>query len=404
MGVTPASGHRRAGVAVTIASAIGIAVLTLGTNETGLPSVTGGFYRLTDIVLNTLLFMPLGVGLTLLGMRPRHALAIGALTSIAIELSQWWWIPGRTASILDVLTNGLGTALGAILVAAWDDRARWRRAAGIPLAIAILAAWLLGGILALPSVPQGNRWWGQWQHEFAGTTLFPGMVLGLNVQGMAVPDGLLPGTAELRERLTRSDTMRVEAGIIPAGPVEGRAQLVGVVSGEGGELASLWQTGTSVLARQRLRLSDWSLRTLWLRIDDALSAPPGDTVRLVLEATRRAVELRVGRGGAWEESRVSLGPEIFWTGFLPFEYEAGQGGPPWPVIGTAMIFLVLGILLAPHWAIAVAALLIALLLGPAIASTAFPSLGTMLAAVGGLGAGWWLSWRLGLAPLNQAME
>lgn len=403
MGVTTARGHRTAGVAVTITSVTAIAGLTLGPNETGLPAVTGGIYLMTDLVLNTLLFMPLGVGLALLGIRPRYALVIGTLASVAIELSQWW-IPGRTASVLDVLTNGLGTALGAILVAAWDQRARWRRVAGIPLGAAIMTVWLFGGILALPSLPRGNRWWGQWQHEFAGTTLFPGKVLNLRVQGMAVPDGLLAGTAELRERLTGSDTVRLEADIIPGGPVEGRAQIVGVVSSEGGELASIWQTGTSVLARQRLRLSDLSLRTLWLRMDHVLSPPPGDTVRLVLAATRRAVELRVGHGGAWTGTRLGLGPEIFWTGFLPFEYEAGEGSPPWPVIGGAVIFLLLGILLAPHWALAVAALIIALLLGPAIARAALPGLDTMLAAVGGLGAGWWLARRLGLAPSNQAME
>lgn len=403
MGVAGARGQRAAGVAVTIASATAIARLTLGPGETGLPAVTGKIYLLTDLVLNTFLFIPLGVGLALLGMRARYAIVIGTLLSVAIELSQRW-IPGRTASVADVLTNGLGTAFGAILVAAWDDRARWRRVAGIPLAIAIVAAWLLGGILSSPSLPQGDRWWGQWQHEFAGTTLFLGRVLSLRVQGMAVPDGLIAGTTELRERLTRSDTVLVEAGIIPGGPVEGRAQLVGVVSAEGGELASLWQTGTSVLARQRLRLSDLSLRTLWLRMDDVLSAPPGDTVRLVFEATRRALELRVGHGGTWKVTRRNLNPEVFWTGFLPFEYKAGGGGAPWPAIGSALIFLVLGVLLAPNWAAAVAALSITLLLGPVIERTALPGLETMLAAVGGLGAGWWLSRRLRLAPSNRATE
>jgi hypothetical protein len=403
MGVAGTRSARTAGAAVTIASAMAIGWLTLGPGQTGMPAVTGRIYLLTDIVLNVLLFMPLGVGLALLGIRVRSALVIGTLASVAIELSQRW-IPGRTASVYDILTNGLGTAFGAILVAAWDDRARWRKVAGVPLALVIATAWLLGGVLGSPSLPPGARWWGQWKHEFAGTTLFPGAVLSLMVQGMAIPDGLIAGTTELREGLSRSDTLRLEAGIIPGGPVEGRAQLVGIVSEEGGELASLWQTGTSVLARQRLRLSDLSLRTLWLRMDEVLSTPPGDTVRLVLQATRRAVELRVGHGGTWKVTRRSLGPEIFWTGFLPFEYQAGGGGLPWPAIGSAMIFLVLGFLLAPNWAVAVATLGILLLLAPVIERSALPGLETMLAAVGGLGAGSWLSRRLKLAPSNRAVE
>lgn len=397
MGVTGARDRWIAGAAVTIAAAAAIAWFTLRPGEKGPPAMTGRDYLLTDLVLNVLLFIPLGVGLALLSVRGRGTIAIGTLSSVAIELSQWWWISGRTASFHDVLTNGLGTALGAILVAAWGDRARWRRVMGAPLAAALVAAWVIGALLVVPSLPRGVLWFGQWQHEFAGTTLFQGRVLRLSVQGIAVPDGAFAGTAALRERLTRSDTLQVVTDIVTGEPVEGRAQLVGVVSAEGAELASLWQLGTSVLARQRLRLSDFSVRTLWLRMDHALPPSPGDTLRVVFEATRRALELRVAHGGTGKVSRINLGPEIFWTGFLPFEYEAGNRGAWWPLTGVALIFLVLGLLLAPHRGAAIAALAITLLIGPLIERTALPGLETMLAALGGIGAGWWLSQRLGLA-------
>ncbi len=394
---------RPVGAAVTIAAVLAIAWFTLRPGEPGPPPASGGEYLLTDLVLNILLFLPLGIGLALSGGRVRGTIAIGTLASIAIELTQRWWIPNRTSSLHDVVTNGLGTALGAMLVATWGERARWRRIAGVPLAIAVVTVWMIGGLLVIPILPRGGIWYGFWGHEFFGTTLFPGRILSLSADGIAVPDGRFFGAGVLRERVARSDTFRLATTIVTGGPFEGRAQLV-AISGGGDELASLWQTGTSVLARQRLRLSDLSMRTLWLRMDNALPPTPGDTIPIVFEATRRGLELRVGQGETAKTSRVRLGPELFWTGFLPFEFEARAQTMWWPFVGAALIFLAVGILLAPERVAAIAALALTLVAGPLIERTAFPSPETMLAAVGGIGAGWWLSRRLGLAASNQTTE
>ena len=60
-----------------------------------------GDLGLLDIILNVLLFLPLGIGLGLLG-RTRAAVAIGFLYSVAIELTQLFLIAGRDASLRDV--------------------------------------------------------------------------------------------------------------------------------------------------------------------------------------------------------------------------------------------------------------------------------------------------------------
>ncbi len=398
MGLTGARDNRLRGIAVTIAAAAAIAWFTLWPDQGGPPPVTGSDYLLTDLVLNVLLFVPLGVGLAMQGVRGRSAVAIGTLASIAIELSQLWWIPGRAASFHDVVTNGLGTALGAILVRAWLEKARWRRVAGPPLAAGLVAAWVTGGLLVRPSLPPGALWFGSWRHEFSGTTLFPGQVLSLSVQGMAIPDGPFGPTGVLRERLARADTIRVATDIVTGGPFEGRAQLIGVVSGQGEELVSLWQRGTSVLVRQRLRLSDFGVRTLWLRMDEAVPRSSGDTLRLEFDATRRQLELRVGRAGTEKTTRVRLSAEMFWTGFLPFEYEADNGILGWPLLGTVLIFLVLGLLTAPHRAAAIAVIAMGVLVGPLFGQSVLPGWETILAALIGVGAGWQLSPRLGLGP------
>src|SRR5262245_55845958 len=77
-----------------------------------------GDLGLLDIILNVLLFLPLGIGLRLV-LRTRAAVAIGFVCSVAIELTQLYLIAGRDASLRDVITNTLGTGIGASLVTIW---------------------------------------------------------------------------------------------------------------------------------------------------------------------------------------------------------------------------------------------------------------------------------------------
>ena len=72
---------------------------------------------LEDLITNVILFLPVGFLLRLSrrGSRDRFcakALGFGILLSAGIEFTQLF-IPGRCASVIDVLTNGLGAWLGA---------------------------------------------------------------------------------------------------------------------------------------------------------------------------------------------------------------------------------------------------------------------------------------------------
>ena len=108
-------------------------------------------WDMRDGVLNVLLYAPLGLaGFLLLARRlPRAsafavATAAGAVLSVTMELSQVY-VPGRTPSLFDVLTNSVGTVAGAIVgmtlggrvLAALKPRAH-RSAAGAGI---LLASW-----------------------------------------------------------------------------------------------------------------------------------------------------------------------------------------------------------------------------------------------------------------------
>ena len=74
-----------------------------------------------DLLLNTVGFIPFGYLLMLsFGERPnfKRAMAVagfGTLISFLLETSQFYFIPGRVSSMIDLVTNIIGTLLGITL-------------------------------------------------------------------------------------------------------------------------------------------------------------------------------------------------------------------------------------------------------------------------------------------------
>lgn len=114
-----------------------------------------------EIVQNLLLFIPLGVALHLLGVRPLVAVALGTALSLGVELAQQW-IPGRDPTLLDVLCNGVSTAAGVQLARAaprWicvpPPQAAWQ---SLTAALLALGAWLGLGLELAPNHTIGDGW------------------------------------------------------------------------------------------------------------------------------------------------------------------------------------------------------------------------------------------------------
>ena len=115
----------------------------------------------SDVVLNILAYVPLGLLLTLLcmGKVPRWvAVALGVtaamLLSLSIEFAQAY-LPTRISSNVDVLTNSVGALWGAAVAQVWGERLllsgelhrlrehHFRPGARTDLAFMLLALWLL---------------------------------------------------------------------------------------------------------------------------------------------------------------------------------------------------------------------------------------------------------------------
>ena len=88
-----------------------------------------------EALANVLLFVPIGFLLRLALPRALSSLLLAAATaaSLGIEVVQYALLPARVPSLVDVLTNGGGTAIGLVLgvdvqrLARWWSRRRSRR-------------------------------------------------------------------------------------------------------------------------------------------------------------------------------------------------------------------------------------------------------------------------------------
>lgn len=154
------------GTALAVLATAAILFATL--YPTGGPPRSGWSFRFAvgagsadEIVQNLLLFIPLGAALTLTGVRPLVAIALGTALSLSVELAQQW-IPGRDPILEDVLCNAASTAAGVGLVRSaphWlvvpPPQAAWQ---SLVAAMAAAALWIGMGLALSPGDTLDHGW------------------------------------------------------------------------------------------------------------------------------------------------------------------------------------------------------------------------------------------------------
>lgn len=341
-----------------------------------------------------MLFVPLGVALSLIGMRPLMALIVGASVSALIEVAQCAWVAGRFASVGDVVANVAGCALGALLVARWNLRARWWPVLAAVVAVSVVLAWFVGGHLAQPAIPGPAPWTVLRSPAAPGVAPFRGTVLDLRMQGLPLPEGRVEDEPALRALLAATDTTRLAATIVTGPPAERAVRVAEIVVGEGSvPFLVLIQDGRALVAYQRLGLAWVGLQGPWLRLDDAFPPGAGDTLRIRLEATRRHVRLAAIHDGVERATSVTLSPELFLNALLQ---RATDGALRWRLVPAMLSFVLLGMALANRPKLLVLASLAALFLSPNRGGCAYPEWSVVLLSVLGAVGGRRLGMMLGL--------
>ena len=290
----------------------------------------------TDVILNVLLFIPLGLGIRLAGGSWRRAVTASALLSLLVELLQLTVIAGRDASLSDLLSNTFGGSLGAALVPQlrylWrpTPRAAWR------LLLGGAAGWLalLGGSGWLQS-PSGD---GVLSSEWASgaPSDFSGRVLSATIDGTAMPvHGPLPDSAPARLAL-REGRLSLETSVVTGRARRGRHYIY-LIREKGDPYLYLSQDGRSALFAAPTKSARLRLNDLTMRLPGAFTGQPEP---VLLRAGERDRELWLEATSPRGTRRVTLplSPAHGWAFVTP--YNIGLGPNLRVITGLVLFCLV----------------------------------------------------------------
>jgi hypothetical protein len=346
---------RSAGLALAAAGLLFIARATLAPSPdpngltllTPLWCVVCGDSGGADILVNLLLFVPFAAGLRLAGVSWRRTVAISAALSLTVELLQLLVIPGRDASLSDLLTNTTSGAIGAAMAphlpAAFHPT---RTQAGRLLAggaLVWLAALGSSAGLLVPAVQDGVVRSG-WAGEAPGRDIFFGEVGAVQLEGLPMPkDAVPPDSAALRSQLERGRFSLV-AELISGRPVSYHSWIYKLRADSRDELI-LYQFGRQAGITVPVRAVRYLMRPVTVTLPDGLPADAGVAVRLEASASGGVVRLRSTYAGATRAIEYGLSPAYGWRLISPFDLGAGTGVRWFTALGLALSVLPLG-----YWA------------------------------------------------------
>jgi len=374
------------------ASLLAIMALTLRPSSASvgsLPStcVLCGERGLVDLVLNVVLFLPIGVALSRFGVRPLQAVGMALVLSGIIELLQHV-IPGRAPTWRDVVMNGIGAGLGALVA---RDLRDWLRAgrsnAWVTAAAALPAlATVLTGLLLAPSVKTG-QWYGQLAPRLAHLGVWEGIVRSARIGDQTLVHGFLADGPAVQAAMRDRAPVLIEA---IAGPRTTRlAPIIAISDDEFEEMMLIGQDGDDLIVRERRVASDLRLFEPETRFVGWF-ATLGDGAPFSLRVRFGRSTACVAQAGTPERCAERFAAASGWTFLL---WRRWLGGPWRAALGAvtlAILFVPLGLLLSPRsavWRVAyVATAVTGVVLAARAVSLAAPTVwewGAMLAGIAG---------------------
>jgi hypothetical protein len=324
--------HRRFGRLLTFADLLLIAAATLmplprqvaAARATHLWCLICGDHGGVDVVLNTILFIPLGLALRLMGWSPAAAVAMGAGISLTVESLQLAIILGRDGSLSDLVTNTLGSLIGTVLARRLPSLLNPTRgqAAGLAFSAGLIWLGIQGGtaFLLQPWVPS-EPLRGEWARQRAGRTPFDGKVTSTIVSGVPVTDGSIFSDSELHARLGEG-RVHLELDLISGRDLADWSPVFEVL-GSHGPILAVEAAGTDLVFGPPARSYSLRLRSPTLRLPQALASRPGSPLQLAA-GEREATLWASWTGGGVRQSRSqALSPSLGWSLLVPFNYAYG---------------------------------------------------------------------------------
>ncbi|HJP60835.1 MAG TPA: VanZ family protein [Gemmatimonadaceae bacterium] len=236
-----------------------------------------------DFLLNVLLFGPLGVALAMRNWRAATALSAIVALSIGIEITQFFFITGRDASIGDVLANSCGGAIGYVVTRSFGT---WHKPS-YRAAFLLFSGWALFWLALQAAVSYSftpefpaSRYYGQIARVFGYMAPFEGQVVSAKVDTIAVPNFGYAKSAQLRAALQNGKTVATE--VVPVGPTPKIAPILRIADAEKQEIAILAQDHTALVFAVRTGAQTLRLRPPVYGMQNVFPSESGsrDTLKL----------------------------------------------------------------------------------------------------------------------------
>ena len=279
-----------------------------------------------DVVLNLLLFTPFGVGLRLMGLPWSRVALVCGLVSLSVESLQYFVIPGRDASLSDLLTNTTGGALGAA-VAPFLRRSidPTHRSPRLPylgacawLGVQGLSAWLLS-----PWLPSGEMRSG-WAHRAADRRPFHGQVNRVQLQGVPMPaDAPVPNGVEIRAALEDGE-VSLELEGTSGVPSEDRSAVYKIKAGTTPVL-TLYERSRDFFFAVPARALQLRLVPPTVKLPAGIPAEATKAFRVSAGERDRRIWIRASSGETERLLKVTLSPSLGWSLVAAFGLALGPG-------------------------------------------------------------------------------
>lgn len=265
-------------------SLITIAILTLypdpNTVTSGWNCIFCGSRASADVILNIILFAPLGAGLGLARARTKHLLAIALLLSGTVEVLQLV-IPGRDASVGDLISNAAGCWVGYALACSapsWlapkAGLGRWLfMAASLVIALIVTAT----GMLLQPALPD-SAYYGQWTPDLEHLDRYRGRVLEATIGSRQVPSRRLENSEAVRTLLRNGSPIQVRA--VAAKTTSRLSSIFSIADDEENMIVLIGPMRDRLLYIFRIRGESFRLDRPALSISGVMDVTPGDTIEI----------------------------------------------------------------------------------------------------------------------------
>jgi hypothetical protein len=298
-----------------------------------------GSIGMQDVLQNLAMLLPFGFGLGLLGWRPARAVLAGLALACTVELLQYTVVPGRDASLSDVVTNTLGTALGALLASRIDwllhppPRDAGRLAMGmlgVWAALWVAAGWLLG------ASPGPAPWRAVLRPELIDAPPYDGEIVSAALSGVALREGMQELPSSVLDAYGR-DSVAFSVAVRTGPPARERRGLLEVRDGDSVVQFAVAERGGALRFAMRTHSSELLLRPISFRMPAAPVEPEGTSLTLAVRREAGAIVVAPRTPGG-REVRALIGPHWLATLLLPVEARPGLG---WEMFAYGWVVLLL---------------------------------------------------------------